>query len=271
MSIFIINRKQNRVYIASLFESMYDLGTIDCSIGNIIDVLEKEFPANSYADKSYSTNLIRNKIAGKMVSKSMWGFKDDGVTIHAIHLLLSGRDKIELKNDEIENFRITYGLSIKHTYLNHCDINEGIQVKNATSILDIVFHLLYYYTLNNLKLVKCEHCGRWFATSTLKTKYCPRNSPIKGYTHLNCEQAVRNIKQQCSRKKNRIETKANNANKGNVLNHSYSSFIVDFQKQCDCYIERLSKRLSVNNLSDYLHFLDRVEKAKEWLTYSDSK
>ena len=88
---------------------------------------------------------------------------------------------------------------------------------------------------------------------------------------MNCEQAVRNIKQQCGRKKNRIETKANNANKSDVLNHSYSEFVVDFQKQCDFHIERISERLTVENLSDYLCFLERVEKGKEWLHNGNSK
>lgn len=271
MSTFVIDRKQNRVYIPIAFEGVYDFGSIECSIGTIIEELEKEFPATNYVEAGYTTNQISSKLAGKNITKTLWGFKENGFTIQAIHIFLSGRDKLELKKEDIEEFRIMYGLSVKHTYLNICDIDEGLQVKNAISILDIVFHLLYYYTLNNLKLVKCEHCGRWFVTSTLKTKYCPRKSTFSGYTQHNCEQAVRNIKYQCGRKKNRIETKANNANKCIVLNHSYSNFVVDFQKQCDPYIERISKRSTVENLSDYLYFLDRVEKGKEWLNNGNSK
>ena len=64
---------------------------------------------------------------------------------------------------------------------------------------------------------------------------------------------------------------ANNANKSDVLNHSYSEFVVDFQKQCDFYIEKISEKLTVENLSDYLCFLERVEKGKEWLHYGNSK
>ena len=271
MSKFVIDRKKNRAYIPIAYEGAYDFGSIECSIGTIIEELEREFPAKNYVETGYTTKRIRDKLAGKSITKTLWGFKENGFTIQAILIFLSGRDKIELKKEEIEEFRIMYGLSVKHTHLNMCDVNEGLLVKNATSILDIVFHLLYYYTLNNLKLVKCEHCGRWFDTSSLKNKYCTRNSTVAGYTHLNCEQAVRNIKQQCGRKKNRIETKANNANKSDVLNHSYSEFVVDFQKQCDFYIEKISEKLTVENLSDYLCFLERVEKGKEWLHYGNSK
>ena len=270
MSTFVIDRKKNRAYIPIAYEGVYDFGSIECSIGNIIEVLEKEFPATSYVETGYTTKRIRDKLAGKSITKTLWGFKENGFTIQAIHIFLSGRDKIELTMQEIEDFRILYGLGIKHTPLNICDVNEGLQIKNATSILDMVFHLLYYYTLNNLKLVKCEHCGRWFVTSSLKNKYCTRNSTVAGYTHLNCEQAVRNIKQQCGRKKNRIETKANNAI--NLKKHSVvSSFVDDFVNECYVYLDEISKKNSAENLSNYLLFLDRVEKGKEWLNYGNSK
>ena len=273
MSKFVIDRKKNRAYIPIAYEGAYDFGSIECSIGNIIEVLEKEFPAKSYVETGYTTKRIRDKLAGKSITKTLWGFKENGFTIQAIHIFLSGRDKIELKKEEIEEFRIMYGLSVKHTHLNMCDVNEGLQVKNATSILDMVFHLLYYYTLNNLKLVKCEHCGRWFVTSSLKNKYCTRNSTVAGYTHLNCEQAVRNIKQQCGRKKNRIETKANNAinKKDNYKANGYSSFVYEFQIKCDKYKEKMEERHTAEVLSEYLSFLDKVEKEKEWLNYGNSK
>lgn len=270
MSTFVIDRKKNRVYIPIAFEGGYDFGSIECSIGTIIEELEREFPAKNYVETGYTTKRIRDKLAGKSITKTLWGFKENGFTIQAIHIFLSGRDKIELKKEEIEEFRIMYGLSVKHTHLNMCDVNEGLQVKNATSILDIVFHLLYYYTLNNLKLVKCEHCGRWFVTSNLKNKYCTRNSTVAGYTHLNCEQAVRNIKQQCGRKKNRIETKANNAI--NLKRYSVvSSFVDYFVNECYVFLDEISKKNSAENLSNYLLFLDRVEKGKEWLNNGNDK
>ena len=270
MRTFVIDRKKNRVYIPIAFEGGYDFGSIECSIGTIIEELEREFPAKNYVETGYTTKRIRDKLAGKSITKTLWGFKENGFTIQAIHIFLSGRDKIELKKEEIEEFRIMYGLSVKHTHLNMCDVNEGLQVKNATSILDIVFHLLYYYTLNNLKLVKCEHCGRWFVTSNLKNKYCTRNSTVAGYTHLNCEQAVRNIKQQCGRKKNRIETKANNAI--NLKRYSVvSSFVDYFVNECYVFLDEISKKNSAENLSNYLLFLDRVEKGKEWLNNGNDK
>lgn len=252
MSNLVINTEQNRVYIPKGFEYVYDLGSIECAIGNIIDVLECEFPAENYSAEN-TVNRIREKIAGKTTSKTLWGIKENGFTIQAIHIFLSGRDKIDLTMQELEEFRINYGLSIKHTPLNLCDIDKGLQIKNATSILDIVFHLLYFYTLNKMKLVKCEHCGRWFATSTLKVKYCSRKSVFTGYTHLNCEQAVRNINQELGRNKKRIY---------NSLTAYYPSnddTIYSFLDRCAEYRENIKVQASVKNLSAYWDFLKKYK------------
>ena len=87
---------------------------------------------------------------------------------------------------------------------------------------------------------------------------------------MNCEQAVRNIKQQCGRKKNRIETKANNAI--NLKRYSVvSSFVDYFVNECYVFLDEISKKNSAENLSNYLLFLDRVEKGKEWLNNGNDK
>ena len=256
MATFVIDTKRNRVYIPIAFEGVYDFGSIECSIGNIIEALEKEFPASNYVETGYTTNLIRNKLAGKGKSKTLWGVKENGFTIQAIHFFLSGRDKIELKKEEIEEFRIMYGLSVKHTPLNPLDVTEGLQVKNATSILDIVFHLLYYYALNNLKLVKCEHCGRWFVTNTFKKKYCSRNSTFDGYTHLKCEQAVRNISQELQREKKRIY------NNMTTYKDSSNPDVYSFLDECAFRHGEIKKRATVENLKAYFDFLKRTKEGE---------
>lgn len=48
------------------------------------------------------------------------------------------------------------------------------------------------------------HCNTLFATISEKTKYCKQKSPYPNYTHLNREQAVRNISQQIKRKYKKI-------------------------------------------------------------------
>ena len=256
MATLVIDIKQNRVYVPIPFEGVYDFGSIECSIGNIIEALEKEFPASNYVETDYTANLIRNKLAGKEKAKTLWGFKEKGFTIQALHIFLSSRDKIVLKKEEIEEFRIMYGLSVKHIPLNPVDVTEGLQVKNATSILDIVFHLLYYYTLNDLKLVKCEHCGRWFVTNAFKNKYCPRKSTFDGYTHLKCEQAVRNISQELQREKKRIY------NKMTTYKDSSEPDVYSFLDECAFYHGEIKQRATVENLKAYFDFLKRTKKGE---------
>ena len=83
---------------------------------------------------------------------------------------------------------------------------------------------------------------------------------------MSCEQAVRNIIQQCTRVKNRIETKIQLAEKG-----TYSYFIIDFQNQCEVYKDKIKECPTAKNLTDYMSFLERVEKEREWLKNGNDK
>ncbi len=146
--------------------------------------------------------------------------------------------------------------------------NKTIYRYESKDFVDIVFSSVHYALSNGMKLSKCEHCGKWFfkdgGRSGSRKKFCDRKSTFKGYEHLSCEQAVRNIKQQCGRIKKRIETKAYNANKENIFNHAYSKYVYEFQKQCDQYTYKSQKSNSVENLNAYMCFLISLEKRKEW-------
>lgn len=178
-----------------------------------------------------------------------------GITINRVRLELDGKQMILPKLQETSN--------------------KTIYRYESRDFVDIVFSSIHYALGKGMKLSKCEHCGKWFfkdgGRSGSRKMFCDRKSPFKGYEHLSCEQAVRNIKQQCGRIKNRIETKAYNANKDNILNHSYSHFVWDFQKQCEQYTNKLQKSNTVENLSAYMHFLSSVEKRKEWQHYGSDK
>lgn len=69
---------------------------------------------------------------------------------------------------------------------------------------EVIVAIFHFLTLNNYKFRKCEHCGKYFATKSLKQKYCYRKSPYKGYEHLDCNIAVKNIMQSLRRKRRSI-------------------------------------------------------------------
>lgn len=157
------------------------------------------------------------------------------------------------------------GSSLKIEHLNIDDIkSDFVSYYESNNIRDIVFSTVHFALENGYKFTQCQHCGKWFFKSSSRkdsnTKYCKRNSPVPDYAHLNCEQAVRNIKQQCARVKNRIETKIQLAEKG-----TYSYFIIDFQNQCEVYKDKIKECPTVENLTDYMSFLDKVEKDREWI------
>ena len=228
----------------------YRLGTTNCAFGNVVAMLEGEFPAENYEEVGYLTNTIINQLVGKGKSKTIWGISESGTIMHTIYSFLSGKDKINLTLKDMEEMRILHGLNINYLPINRINIDDGIEFKNIKSIKEVIYSLLYYYAYNNLKLVKCEHCGRWFATTTLKNKYCPRKSTFSGYTQHNCEQAVRNISQELQREKKRIY----NAMTTYTTNYGNEE-INNFLDKCSAFRDKIKNRASVENLSEYWEFL----------------
>lgn len=244
-------------------KNCYGLGTTNCAFGNVVAVLDGEFPAENYEEVSYLINTIINQLTGKGKSKIIWGMSESGTIMHTIYSFLSDKDKINLKLKDMEEMRIMYGLDINYLPINRNNIDDGIEFKNIKSIKEVIYSLLYYYAYNNLKLVKCEHCGRWFATTSLKNKYCPRKSTFSGYTKHNCEQAVRNISQELQREKKRIY----NTMTTYTTNYGDEE-INNFLDKCSEFRDKIKFKASVENLSDYWEFL---KKYKDGLKNGNSK
>lgn len=105
---------------------------------------------------------------------------------------------------EIQEF--TYKTLEYNSYnLEHLsENNKGkshIYFYNCFNLTDVVFSILHYLTINKYyKIRKCNHCEKLYLYNHSNNKYCNRNSPIKKYDHLECEQAVRNIIQLCNRR-----------------------------------------------------------------------
>lgn len=98
------------------------------------------------------------------------------------------------------------------------DLNKVIEKKGTDfrfiylchSIEDIIFSVLHYLILFDFQFTQCNHCKKYFATKTLKQKYCKRNSPYRGQENNPCEQAVKTVFQDFGRRKKRIYERLNN-------------------------------------------------------------
>ncbi|MBQ6143364.1 MAG: hypothetical protein IJI84_02590 [Clostridia bacterium] len=95
--------------------------------------------------------------------------------------------------------------------------------------------------LHNLKPNFCVHCGGLFFTSTLKQKYCHRKSKVKNYTHLDCNKAVRDIKQQLRRKKKQIYNR--------LYNYWEQNDIDKFLNEVNPYFDKIKVVPSIKNLN----------------------
>ena len=150
------------------FKEYYQLGTTDCAFGNVVSMLECEFPADNYEESGYLSKTIIKKLTGTGKSKVIWGLSESGTIMHTIYNFISSKDKITLTLNALEEMRIMHGLTINYLPINKTRLDDGIKFDNIKSIAEVIYALLYYYAYNNLKIVKCEHCSRWFATTTLK-------------------------------------------------------------------------------------------------------
>lgn len=149
---------------------------------------------------------------------------------------------------------------MKSNYLP-VSINEttSMEFDDLTNVTQVMVALLYYYSYYGFKLVKCRHCGRWFATKSLKNQYCKQISPCCGEIlkgeNKSCEQAVRQIMQNCTRLRGAIRTKASNTVSAQL--HS-SKFLPEFEKENMGLECAARERPTVDNLTLYYNFLKRT-------------
>lgn len=259
--------------------AVYCLGTTLNAFGNLVAVLENKFPEiKSFSGDEYG-NMIVDRLSKKLSGnadgeehiENLWGLNisiDNAYGVLNFADFFDGNDKIKLTVQDVEIWKFRHSVEKPASPLDRFNTNydAGIRMDGVTSVCEIAYALLYYYAMNGLNLVKCEHCGRWFATDSFKHKFCSRNSPVPGYTHKNCEQAVQNIRQQCARVRNRVDTKA----RLTAATGGYP-FQEWFWQECNRRTEAIKKQASAERQIEYLGFLKEAENSKAWLDNSCMK
>jgi len=123
------------------------------------------------------------------------------------------------------------------------------------SLADIICAVWHYLILHEYKFRKCNHCGKYFATRTLKKQYCDRKSPYPAFEQHNCEQAVRNIKQKLARRKKSAYT---------YLSNYYSGGVDLFLDKCAVLKDAVDRCSSAENLRALEAFLNKESVREEW-------
>lgn len=135
---------------------------------------------------------------------------------------------------------------------------------SCRTMIDFVFSLVHYLIFNGYKIRKCAHCGKLFATKSLKCEYCTfRFSPFPGYEKYTCQVAVKKIKDALEKRRRteyeRLRHRAAMYDKIDGENcmrdGKHSKAQNEFVKTCDDYKDKLKKGASVELLKEYKAFL----------------
>ena len=244
--------------------------------GDIVVMLETEFPkVTNYesAKANFSVNIIsaflKPQNSSKEPSKKIWGINEYGDTLMKIYDFIDNRTIIYPDTKEIDRLRLSNNMSNTFIASDFLDLSQGMFFTDLNNIFEVVIASLYFYAYYDYKLVRCAHCGKWFATKSLKKKYCDRISPcfgtlITGKEKLTCYDSVQNIKQKCTRIKNRIETKASSAINSLTGNNNFNTW---FPSECEKYLIENSNRAKpdAENLIAYYNFLKETDKQRKWI------
>lgn len=293
MDLIISNTHDNKkgVYLLNNKEGCYQLASnINYAFGNLIDVLKDSFPEISNMSEeehaAYTVIKITNNVQGKGSKKArkIYGLninEDVAFSIisltHQTHIKLTGKSNlipiVDMTIQDVETwylkkcYRPNRILPLESVHTNGIDFSKGLKILDIKSLFDVVYGLLYFYAYNKLKQTECSHCGRWFATNSLKNVYCKRKSPCNNIGLFNlskrdpleCTAAVKYIRQQCTKIRRRIREKSSAAT-------SFKSdiFFENFEKKNNELFEKQKEHPTVKNLTEYYTFLADTEKSREW-------
>jgi hypothetical protein len=148
---------------------------------------------------------------------------------------------------------------------------------NLTDVVAAIFH---YYMVAEYKFNTCHHCGKVFATQTLKRIYCNRISPYKNKLsqkkevtkRKSCYQMVHDVKQYINQPKyglrkvlaNRITHSKHYKNPASKKHSKALDIYETFASTCDKYNKVIDEAPTPENFDMYIRFLKEIEEKREW-------
>lgn len=216
-----IDKKETVVYNTKTC----DKWTIKTSLffGTVYAALEKDFPNFDCSQMGdIVVNRIRNefnRLNGQPVAeeKSAYLFhcEEYGVTLYNLLMFIDGQKVLSPTLKDIEDLRMVHRMTTSYLPIS-IDEPGSMRFEGLKTVTHVMIASLYYYAYNEYKLVRCKHCGKWFATKTLKEEYCDGISPCYGLivdgkkvlgSERTCKDAVGIIKQRLADRKKQIYNK----------------------------------------------------------------
>lgn len=130
---------------------------------------------------------------------------------------------------------------------------------NCNSLECVVLSVLHYLILSGYKFTRCKHCGRIYATQSLKIVYCKRNSTFPGYERYSCKDAVKHINDMLEKRRKSIYNQLySNANSVSAASSGYDRYtpMNDFTAKCETFKQSIKKNASIENIKAYSEFLN---------------
>lgn len=136
------------------------------------------------------------------------------------------------------------------------------------SISDMVAAIIHYYMVYGFKVISCKHCGRIFATQSLKTVYCSRISPYKNRFSQkrsrpeSCKDTVKREIQFLKNKKGKLLDRIRNSS--DVMRGYTEDIYNDIYCKCNEYMEQVSKSPTPKLLDEFNYYLERTAQERKW-------
>lgn len=184
--------------------------------GNALAMLENAFPASDHEKPEFWVANLVKAANDDQKATMIWGMQEFGNALYSMYTFIDGRNIIKITREDIERLRITHNMTANFLPTNLADISEGMRFDNLSNVTQVLIAILYYYEYHGYSLVKCKHCGKWFATNSQKNEYCGRTSPCYNLvvcgkkvlgSKRTCNEAVGIIKQRLADRKKQIYNK----------------------------------------------------------------
>ena len=232
-----IASKSKYYYLKHLIESSIDNSIINKS--ELLDIMNLEF-LRTYCVVNFKMYYLYKINEDRLTDDEKYNINVEQ-KYKTLDIFQVNPKTIDLNINDLSNIRIE---EIEYNF-------NGIQYR-CNNREDLIFCIFHYLVINKYKFNVCKHCEKLFATKNLKQEYCPRNSEYNNFTHLNCEQAVRNITQDIQRKYRQC------------FKYMDSKMIKEFNDSDD-----LRERLSEKKKSEYLDsFTNKYSDLKKQLKES---
>lgn len=244
----------------------------DLFLGNALAMLQEHFPSVSAAGADAVAANIIGAITKTTKPMEIWGFREYGGALLEFQQYLGERTSLSPSMQDIERTRIRLGIQNAPMPTSIFDESAGIRFENLASVSAVLWSMLYYHAFMEQKLVRCKHCGRWFATITLKSEYCSRTSPcygtlLRGKKRISCKGAVDKLKDGNQYMRKSIENKARAAT---IAQAWGNDFLREFQTEANKLQDAARECPSPENLRAYHDFLRDTNKARAWLVRGDA-